>query len=86
MSRLAPAMIAALLTMSAAAADDKARKVDPAEKNASAPFESLDKNADQQISKVEAAGDKMLSDNFAIADANGDGYVSKSEYLARHKG
>ncbi|MET0986486.1 MAG: EF-hand domain-containing protein [Steroidobacteraceae bacterium] len=43
-------------------------------------FESLDKNADQQISKSEAQGDKMLSDSFASADANGDGYLNKTEF------
>ncbi|HKQ83136.1 MAG TPA: EF-hand domain-containing protein [Steroidobacteraceae bacterium] len=45
-------------------------------------FESLDKNSDQQISKSEAQGDKMLSDSFASADSNGDGYLSKTEFKA----
>ena len=47
-----------------------------------AAFESLDKNADQQISKTEAASDKAVSDAFAAADANGDGYLNKSEFSA----
>ena len=50
---------------------------------ASAAFQSLDKNADEQISKTEAASDKAVSDSFASADANGDGYLSKAEFLAR---
>lgn len=46
-------------------------------------FESLDKNADQQISRTEAAGEKSLADNFAFVDTDGDGYVNKAEYTAR---
>ena len=50
-----------------------------------ATFESLDKNADQQISKTEAAADKKVTDWFAAADTNGDGYLSKSEFVAKEK-
>lgn len=71
-------LTATLLSAAAFAGDD-----DPA-KSAMATFESLDKNADQQLSRSEAAGDKMLSDSFAAIDTNGDGYVSKSEYTAAH--
>lgn len=46
-------------------------------------FEALDKNADHQISRTEAAGEKALSDSFASVDTNGDGYVTKDEYTAR---
>jgi hypothetical protein len=45
-----------------------------------ATFDSLDKNADQQISKAEAQGHKDLSDGFASADTNGDGYLNKAEF------
>jgi hypothetical protein len=48
-------------------------------------FEVLDKNADRQISRTEAAGEKALSDSFASVDADGDGYVTKDEYAARTK-
>jgi Ca2+-binding EF-hand superfamily protein len=51
---------------------------------ATVTFESLDKNADQQISRTEAAGEKMLADAFAFIDTNGDGYISKAEYAAAH--
>jgi Ca2+-binding EF-hand superfamily protein len=54
-------------------------------KATAATFEALDKNADQQISKTEAAADKMVSDHFASLDTNGDGYVSKAEFAARSK-
>ena len=52
-------------------------------KTTAATFDSLDKNADQQISKSEAAADKAVADSFASMDANGDGYLSKSEYMAK---
>lgn len=74
----------ALLAAGAAQAGDRTATED---KNLStaAAFESLDKNADQQISKTEAATDKSLADSFASADANGDGYLNKSEFVARTK-
>jgi len=50
-----------------------------------ATFDALDKNADTQISKTEAAADSKLSDNFAALDTNGDGYLSKAEFMARSK-
>ena len=83
MTRLIVLLAATLLSVTAMAGDDKAKRNDM--KSTAATFESLDKNADSQISKTEAAGDKMLSDSFASADTNGDGYLSKSEYTAREK-
>ena len=77
MKALITLLTATLLSAAALAGDD-------ASKSATATFESLDKNADQQISRTEAAGDKMLSDSFAAIDTNGDGYISKSEYAAAH--
>jgi hypothetical protein len=84
MIRFIALLAATLLSVTAIAGDDKAKK-DTTMKSTAATFESLDKNADSQISKTEAAGDKMLSDSFASADTNGDGYLSKSEYMAREK-
>jgi Ca2+-binding EF-hand superfamily protein len=79
------ALFAASLLSVAAIAQDKPSKSEPAMKSAQATFESLDKNADQQISKTEAAADKALASAFTALDTNGDGYVSKSEYAARTK-
>jgi EF hand len=50
-----------------------------------AKFESLDKNADRQISRTEAGPDRALSNGFAFLDANGDGFLSPEEYAARTK-
>ena len=58
---------------------------DKTHETTAATFESLDKNADQQISPTEAAADKMLSEAFAAHDTTGDGYLSKSEYMAKSK-
>ena len=48
-----------------------------------ATFDTLDKNADSQLSKTEASSDSKLSDNFAALDTNGDGYLSKAEFMAK---
>ena len=84
MTKYIALLAATLLSVTAMAGDDKAKK-DTTMRSTAATFESLDKNADSQISKTEAAGDKMLSDSFASADSNGDGYLSKSEYMAKQK-
>jgi hypothetical protein len=73
-----------VLAATAMAGDEKAKSTTK-DTSMTATFESLDKNADQQISKTEAAADKRLSDSVAAADTNGDGYVSKSEFAARTK-
>jgi hypothetical protein len=52
---------------------------------APAEFVSLDKNADNQISKTEAGTDRKLSDGFAYVDTDGDGFISHTEYLAQRK-
>jgi hypothetical protein len=79
MKRLITLSAACLLSAAALAGGEGAAKA------TAATFDSLDKNADQQISKTEAAADKMLSEHFAALDTNGDGYVSKAEYAARSK-
>lgn len=78
------ALFAATLLSVTAMAGDKEKHKDPM-KTSAATFESLDKNADAQLSKTEAAADKTLADSFASADTNGDGYLSKSEFAARSK-
>lgn len=47
---------------------------------ASKSFESLDKNADGHITASESVADKGLAADFATADANSDGGVSKEEF------
>ena len=51
-----------------------------------ASFQALDKNADNQISKTEAGVDRKLSDVFAYIDGDGNGFISRSEYLAQTGG
>lgn len=76
----------ALFAASAAQAGDTAKAESPTKMTTTtAAFESLDKNSDQQISKTEAGTDKSLSDSFASADGNGDGYLNKAEFMARTK-
>jgi Ca2+-binding EF-hand superfamily protein len=79
MKTLIAIITATLLSAAAMAGDDTAKHT------SAATFDSLDKNADQQISRTEAGAEKMLSDSFASVDTNGDGYVSKAEYAARTK-
>lgn len=82
MTRFIVLIAATLLAATAMAGDNKDKQHD---KSSAATFESLDKNADSQISKTEAAADKTLSNSFAAADTNGDGYLSKAEYMALTK-
>jgi Ca2+-binding EF-hand superfamily protein len=44
-------------------------------------FNALDKNKDGYISKSEAKGNPTLYKNFKQADKNGDGKLSRMEYL-----
>jgi EF hand len=78
MKALITVVSATLLSAAAMAGDGMS-------KTTAATFEALDKNADQQISKTEAAAEKNVSDAFAMADTNGDGYLSKSEYMTAGK-
>lgn len=82
MSKLIALFAASLLSVTAMAGDKEHKDQ---MKSTAVTFESLDKNADTQLSKTEAAADKTLSDSFAAADTNGDGYLSKTEYTARTK-
>jgi Ca2+-binding EF-hand superfamily protein len=52
---------------------------------ADATFKSLDRDADQRLSKTEVAKDKMLTEHFAAVDADGDGYLTTREYTAHMK-
>lgn len=77
MKILLTAVGAALLSTTAVAGEVAGKA------NTAITFEVLDKNADRQISRTEAAGEKALSDSFASVDTDGDGYVTKDEYSAR---
>jgi Ca2+-binding EF-hand superfamily protein len=83
---LVSATLLSALSAAALADGDKTAMPAPATTNptttVTAAFDSLDKNADQQISKTEAASDKAVSDSFASADGNGDGYLNKAEFAA----
>jgi hypothetical protein len=72
--------VGAVLLSTTAVSGDVASKA-----TAAITFEALDKNADRQISRTEAAGEKALSESFASVDADGDGFVTQNEYAARTK-
>ena len=72
--------VAALIPMGAAVAGDK----DKDKTGYGASFDTLDTNRDGKISQAEAAADTTIV--FSTADANGDGYLDKSEWKNRTKG
>ena len=45
-------------------------------------FSDLDTNTDGRLSSTEIGSQKQLSADFRVADSNGDGYLSESEYNA----
>lgn len=44
------------------------------------PFESLDRNTDERLSRSEASYNRLLADIFAASDVDGDGFVDRIEY------
>jgi hypothetical protein len=74
-------MLGAIVLTGVALADEAPQ----ATAKVAAKFESLDKNADRQISRTEAGPDRALSNGFAFLDTNGDGFLSPEEYAARTK-
>jgi hypothetical protein len=68
-----------MLSIGAATADDESKSA------TEATFKSLDKDTDQRLSKTEAAKNTMLTEHFAAADADSDGYLSSMEYSAHMK-
>jgi hypothetical protein len=72
--------VAALIPMGAAVAGDK----DKDKMGYGASFDTLDTNRDGKISQAEAGADTTIV--FSSADANGDGYLDKSEWKNRTKG
>jgi hypothetical protein len=72
--------VAALIPLGAAVAGDK----DKDKSGYGASFDTLDTNRDGKISQAEASADTTIV--FTSADANGDGYLDKSEWKNRGKG
>jgi hypothetical protein len=72
--------IAALIPMGAAVAGDK----DKDKAGYGASFDTLDVNRDGRVSQAEASADTTIV--FTSTDANGDGYLDKSEWKNRAKG
>ena len=68
-----------MLSIGAATADDESKSA------TEATFKSLDKDTDQRLSKTEVAKNTMLTEHFAAADADSDGYLSSMEYSAHLK-
>jgi hypothetical protein len=74
--KVIPLFLAALLSAGAMADDTKPMQ------GTEATFKSLDKNADERLSKSEVATDTALSAHFAALDANRDGFLTMGEYAA----
>lgn len=47
-------------------------------------FAALDINKDGKVSQAEAQRNTMVSQGFADADKNNDGYLSKDEFVAAY--
>ena len=72
--------IAALIPLGAAVAGDKDKDKSG---YAGASFDTLDTNRDGRISQGEASADATIV--FSTTDANGDGYLDKTEWKNRAK-
>jgi Ca2+-binding EF-hand superfamily protein len=80
-------ILCGVLSLSAsisALADDAATTPTPTVSTAAVQvtFQSIDRNGDHRISKTEAGSYKNLIDRFAVFDADGDGFISESEFQA----
>ena len=82
---LISAIIATALCMGSAAAQQPTQEATRTGSKEDATFKALDRDADQRLSKSEAASDETLADQFANVDANSDGYLTKREYTAHMK-
>jgi hypothetical protein len=73
------------LVSAASIGDDRTAKNPEAavEKSAQAKFESLDRNNDDALNKLEARADAAIAAQFASLDINADGFISKREYVAK---
>ena len=69
-----------VVTGIAAAADQE-----PPAAGAETVFKSLDRDGDRRVSKSEATGNRMLTEHFAVADSDKDGYITEREYSGHLK-
>ena len=74
--KLIPLFVAILLSTSAVAEEPKQMQ------KKEATFKSLDKNADERLSRSEVKNDAALSAHFAVLDADRDGHLTMNEYAA----
>jgi Ca2+-binding EF-hand superfamily protein len=74
-------LAATVLAVGVAAAADQ----DTPPAGADTMFKSLDRDADQRLSKSEVAKNKTLMEDFAALDADSDGYLTTREYAAHSK-
>ena len=74
--------LAAVIPLGAAVAGDQYGKDKTGTMNPA--FDKLDTNRDGRISQAEASADANIV--FSSADANGDGYLDKSEWKKQEKG
>ena len=75
--------LAAAIPLGAAVAGDQYSKDKSGTTNAPS-FDKLDTNRDGRISQAEASVDANIV--FSSADANGDGYLDKTEWKSQEKG
>lgn len=75
--------VAALVVGGAAAADQPSRNSqDKPASSVEAKFKALDRNGDEELSKVEARADGSIAAQFVSIDLNTNGFISKAEYVA----
>jgi Ca2+-binding EF-hand superfamily protein len=74
--KLIPLFVAILLSTSAVAEEPKQMQ------KKEATFKSLDRNADERLSKSEVKNDAALSAHFAALDTDRDGHLTMGEYAA----
>jgi hypothetical protein len=77
-------LYAATFTFGVAAAGNQPTQTSQEKPAASvvAKFDALDRNRDQELSKIEASKDAAIAAEFASFDINMNGFITKAEYLA----